>query len=192
MKCHKMWHLGNKYLQCNQFNYQKSFSACENFWTCCSNTNPCKIDEGDCDRDDHCTENLRCGVGNCGSKYPNNSDCCEQKGKHIVIRNDCSLKFWNLKLKQNTESLVLFHRPKEHCISSDKKSNIKEGPFQIYNNTKKRVPSMKNDDQSFFLFSFSPKFTFDVCTIKKSPRHCLPPSVLSCLPCFTGPKAKKM
>ena len=88
MKCHKMWHLGNKYLQCNQFNYQKSFSACENFWTCCSNTNPCKIDEGDCDRDDHCTENLRCGVGNCGSKYPNNSDCCEQKGKQFVIRND--------------------------------------------------------------------------------------------------------
>ena len=61
-----------------------SFSACENFWTCCSNTNPCKINEGDCDSDNHCIGKLRCGVGNCGPLYPNNSDCCETKGMYII------------------------------------------------------------------------------------------------------------
>ena len=79
-------------VQCNQLDCQNSFSACENFWTCCSETNPCQIDEGDCDSDNHCTRNLRCGVGNCGSMYPSNSDCCEKKGRHFVIRNDLSLK----------------------------------------------------------------------------------------------------
>ena len=65
---------------CNQLDCQNSFSACTNFWTCCSETNPCQIDEGDCDSDNDCTGNLRCGVGNCGSMYPSNSDCCETKG----------------------------------------------------------------------------------------------------------------
>ena len=64
-----------------QLDYQNSFSACASFWTCCSDTNPCKINEGDCDSDNHCIGNLRCGVGNCGSMYPSNSDCCEEKGR---------------------------------------------------------------------------------------------------------------
>ena len=91
-KCNATIGAGQNFMQCNQLDCQNSFSACKNFWTCCSETNPCQIDEGDCDSDNDCTGNLRCGVANCGSMYPSNSDCCEKKGRHFVIRNDFKSK----------------------------------------------------------------------------------------------------
>ena len=94
--------LGSNYMQCNQLDCQNSFSACKNFWTCCSETNPCQIDEGDCDSDNHCTGNLRCGVANCRSMYPSNSDCCEKKGRHFVIRNDFKSKTLTIEAEGQT------------------------------------------------------------------------------------------
>ena len=153
-------------MQMNRTQTQNSFSACKSFWTCCSDTNPCKINEGDCDSDNDCIGNLRCGVANCGSMYPINSDCCQKKGKHIVIRNDWSLKLWHLKLT--------------------KRAVLKRGaPFQIYNHTKKRVLSSQNDDQSFFLPSpllmYYKKSLLDTAFFHQ---FCL---ASTCLHCFTGP-----
>ena len=65
-----------------QFNYEWSFSECDNFWSCCSSTNPCKDQEGDCDTNADCINDLKCGIRNCGPLYPENSDCCETEGKY--------------------------------------------------------------------------------------------------------------
>ena len=61
---------------------------------CCQQTNigdedfctlkyPCGVDEGDCDRNDECINDLVCGLDNCpnslGASYE--TDCCESKGK---------------------------------------------------------------------------------------------------------------
>jgi hypothetical protein len=41
----------------------------------------CPLKEGDCDNDDECQGNLKCGQGsgldyNCGSTFPSRYDCC--------------------------------------------------------------------------------------------------------------------
>jgi hypothetical protein len=54
-------------------------------WTCCSIENPCKEREGDCDSNDECEGDLRCGENNCNKIHPANpanfdalADCCVQ------------------------------------------------------------------------------------------------------------------
>ena len=59
------------------------FSACQNFWSCCSKDNPCEVTEGDCDLDNHCIGDLICGVSNCGPTFPKNADCCDTGGKEF-------------------------------------------------------------------------------------------------------------
>jgi len=43
---------------------------------CCSSTNQCGINEGDCDTDNDCQAGLICGQNNCGVGWPINADCC--------------------------------------------------------------------------------------------------------------------
>ena len=47
---------------------------------CCSSSNQCDINEGDCDYDHQCIGNLRCGRNNCptGRKWDGDDsyDCC--------------------------------------------------------------------------------------------------------------------
>ena len=50
-----------------------------NHWSCCSDTTPCGVGEGDCDRDSHCAGDLRCGKDNCPAGHEN-MDCCQSKG----------------------------------------------------------------------------------------------------------------
>ena len=55
---------------------------------CCSATRPCEVDEGQCETNSHCRENLRCSITpNCGSSFDQFNDlCCTGKLKpHLVF-----------------------------------------------------------------------------------------------------------
>jgi len=50
-------------------------------WSCCTQSNPCSIGEGDCDTDRDCACDLVCGTNNCrpgktGSNWSIAADCC--------------------------------------------------------------------------------------------------------------------
>jgi hypothetical protein len=46
-------------------------------WSCCSITNQCGENEGDCDSDTHCLNDLKCGTENCvGPHFNPLADCC--------------------------------------------------------------------------------------------------------------------
>ena len=48
---------------------------------CCSEEEPCGIDEGHCDRDAECRGNLVCGMNNCGPGFRwLEADCCQRQG----------------------------------------------------------------------------------------------------------------
>ena len=51
-----------------------------NMWSCCSSSNQCGENEGDCDVDSDCLGNLKCGTNNCiGTNFQNpGADCCYQ------------------------------------------------------------------------------------------------------------------
>ena len=57
-----------------------TLSGCDgtggDFWSCCSYSNPCGLNEGDCDNDYECSGNLICGLNNCDSPFASNADCC--------------------------------------------------------------------------------------------------------------------
>ena len=64
---------------------------CLGTWSyCCTANEPCDIGDGDCDSDDQCIGNLRCGQNNCAgngtlkANFTSMSDCCEDWG---IIRN---------------------------------------------------------------------------------------------------------
>ena len=42
---------------------------------CCSTDNICGLDEGDCDKDEHCADGLYCGNNNCPGMAATH-DCC--------------------------------------------------------------------------------------------------------------------
>ena len=45
---------------------------------CCSSSEPCKVSQGDCDRDSECEGSLVCGKNNCGRAFSWEwADCCE-------------------------------------------------------------------------------------------------------------------
>ena len=54
--------------------------------SCCTENNPCEVNQGDCDVDDQCKDDLVCGKNNCGSNFAwKGADCCEVKsGKQII------------------------------------------------------------------------------------------------------------
>ena len=63
---------------------------CLGTWArCCTEYNPCNEGDGDCDTDDQCYGQLRCGENNCGLYETNgyfeaHSDCCEDFGKNDI------------------------------------------------------------------------------------------------------------
>ena len=61
--------------------------ASKNDWSCCTSSNPCGVDEGDCDKDSDCAGNLVCGTNNCKSSNSawssSGFDCCTE-GKKII------------------------------------------------------------------------------------------------------------
>jgi hypothetical protein len=53
-------------------------------WGCCSSSKPCGSNEGDCDSDNDCSGNLKCGVNNCvGSQFHPAADCCIEQGNQM-------------------------------------------------------------------------------------------------------------
>ena len=58
---------------------------------CCSEEGPCKVGEGDCDRDSDCEGSLVCGTDNC--PWGDEDDCCMIPGKpcqmtFVIMGND--------------------------------------------------------------------------------------------------------
>ena len=68
----------------------------ENMWSCCTNSDPCQENEGDCDKDSHCNGDLKCGKNNClgGSNLYEFADCCykpstSEKLTSKILTNSC-------------------------------------------------------------------------------------------------------
>ena len=59
---------------------------------CCTEDKPCKEDEGDCDNDDECAGNLKCGSDNCiGDAFEHTDDCCIGKKTNIYLESKMQL-----------------------------------------------------------------------------------------------------
>ena len=80
------------------FPFADSFAECDGLGSytqvmdCCSSSNLCGIDEGDCDDSDECQGHLLCGYKNCPPyQFPKwkygNADCCFDPfpGKWTII-----------------------------------------------------------------------------------------------------------
>ena len=49
--------------------------------SCCTSSNRCGENEGDCDFDVDCEGNLKCGIDNCnGASFDDGDDCCTSEG----------------------------------------------------------------------------------------------------------------
>ena len=60
-----------------------SFSTADGWvdggWYCCTSSNLCGADQGDCDVDSECAGSLICGTNNCPSGfYYSGFDCCKR------------------------------------------------------------------------------------------------------------------
>ena len=56
------------------------------FRECCSSSNKCDINQGDCDTDNDCRGNLVCGSNNCPSPFPRSADCCEKGNITLQVK----------------------------------------------------------------------------------------------------------
>ena len=60
-------------------------------WVCCTPSNQCNVNEGDCDVDSDCSGSLVCGTNNCqatalpGSNWISSADCCVGRYFQIYI-----------------------------------------------------------------------------------------------------------
>ena len=51
---------------------------------CCTADKPCGVGEGDCDSDDQCSGDLKCGTDNCGTGFVDVAmDCCQAEPGNI-------------------------------------------------------------------------------------------------------------
>ena len=54
--------------------------VCKGKYNCCTKENPCFEGDGDCDYDNQCYGDLKCGKNNCARKYgehwDRDDDCC--------------------------------------------------------------------------------------------------------------------
>ena len=111
------------FIRCNAFSCDTKdlhlhlplFIGCDNIWDCCTNENPCGLNMGDCDLNDHCMNDLVCGIANCGAGFPVNTDCCENSGTylHFFIIFFCSkfqngVSFFNLGLTFEKRKDLIF------------------------------------------------------------------------------------
>ena len=64
---------------CSQFvfSYSEKCSAGNTDKNCCSSSNKCDENQGDCDNDSDCKSGLKCGTDNCPAGFPDKTyDCC--------------------------------------------------------------------------------------------------------------------
>ena len=51
--------------------------VCDGEDSCCTESNQCGVNEGDCDSDVDCKGDLVCGIDNCnGPNFDSTDDCC--------------------------------------------------------------------------------------------------------------------
>ena len=72
------------------FKFICNIAACVGGDSCCSETNRCDVGEGDCDKDSHCLDGLKCGSDNCPSsrtfgstEWDYGDDCCYKPGMKL-------------------------------------------------------------------------------------------------------------
>ena len=57
-------------------------SARKTNWDCCTSSQKCGVNRGDCDSDNDCKRGLKCGKDNCPAGFPTKSyDCCYKPSK---------------------------------------------------------------------------------------------------------------
>ena len=56
-----------------------------NIYSCCSSSNQCDQNQGDCDSDSECSGDLICGTDNCQSPFPSDADCCKVPGNPTMF-----------------------------------------------------------------------------------------------------------
>ena len=55
---------------------------------CCTKDNPCEVNEGDCDSNEDCKGDLRCGQANCDAEkfgIKSKTDCCYEHIGNISL-----------------------------------------------------------------------------------------------------------
>ena len=55
-------------------------------YKCCTSSNKCDLNQGDCDDDEECGDGLVCGTDNCQLPFPIDADCCEKQGTLICMQ----------------------------------------------------------------------------------------------------------
>ena len=63
-----------------------------NVYTCCSSTNQCDHNQGDCDSDSECSGDLICGSNNCKFPFPSDADCCYGAGNSKFAMSESNLE----------------------------------------------------------------------------------------------------
>ena len=79
-KCYRIWKLFDSF-----FSFLEKCSAGDTNKNCCSSSNKCDENQGDCDNDSDCKSGLKCGTDNCPAGFPDKSyDCCykPKQGRH--------------------------------------------------------------------------------------------------------------
>merc|ERR1712227_1018420 len=85
--------------QCPGQSWQLIKCTCDGGWSCCSSTNQCDVDQGDCDSDADCKTGLKCGSNNfkpsTANNYNSNSDCCYKPSGSVINGNWGSWTSWS-------------------------------------------------------------------------------------------------
>ena len=63
----------------------------DDIYTCCSSSNQCGANQGDCDSDSDCSGSLVCGEDNCQPPFPIDADCCTGKFSFFLIRSSMAM-----------------------------------------------------------------------------------------------------
>ena len=79
----------------------------DDVYDCCSSSNQCGPNEGDCDFDSDCSNNLVCGSNNCPLPFPIDADCCKCPSNLVVHVDKCvgMLNLLNSKFSNSNFSL---------------------------------------------------------------------------------------
>ena len=75
----------------------------DDVYDCCSSSNQCGLNEGDCELNSDCSGNLICGNDNCPPHFPSDADCCSGNFMMLLIRS-------NLDLLKKIQNLVFYFK----------------------------------------------------------------------------------
>merc|ERR1719412_1331421 len=65
---------------------------CDGEDSCCTESNQCGVNEGDCDSDVDCEGDLVCGTDNCnGPNFDSEDDCCTEKSEELEKFEQCRI-----------------------------------------------------------------------------------------------------